>query len=41
MGAAEGLRWAILLSSSVGLVAVVLFLMGRRTIREEIKAYST
>lgn len=40
MGAAEGLRWAILVSSGVGLVAVVLFLMGRRTIREEIAAHS-
>jgi predicted MFS family arabinose efflux permease len=40
MGAAEGLRWAILVSSGFGLVTVALFFLGRRTIREEITAYS-
>jgi predicted MFS family arabinose efflux permease len=40
MGTAEGLRWAILLSSTVGLIAVVLFVIGRQTIREEIIRYA-
>ncbi len=38
MGPAEGLRWAILATSGVGLIAVVLFLIGRLTIRQELEA---
>lgn len=36
MGEAEGVRWALLLSASVGLVAALLFWLARKTIREEI-----
>jgi MFS family permease len=35
MGSAEGVRWALILSSLMGLVAFALFWMARRTIREE------
>ncbi|MFZ4121816.1 MAG: spinster family MFS transporter [Caulobacterales bacterium] len=38
LGAAEGLRWALLLSASIGLVTVLLFLLGRQTIRADIAA---
>lgn len=37
-GPAEGLRWAILTTGAVGLIALVCFLMARRTIREELEA---
>ncbi len=36
MGEAEGVRWALLVSSVVGLIAALLFWLARRTIREEI-----
>ena len=36
LGAAEGLRYAILISGGFGLVTVVLFILGRNSIREEI-----
>jgi predicted MFS family arabinose efflux permease len=35
MGSAEGVRWALILSSLLGVVAFGLFWMARRTIREE------
>ncbi|MFZ4603756.1 MAG: spinster family MFS transporter [Caulobacterales bacterium] len=38
MGAAEGLRWAILTTGAVGLIAFTFFLLARRTIREELEA---
>jgi predicted MFS family arabinose efflux permease len=38
MGPAEGLRWAILLTSAVGIIAVILFFLGRLTIRDELEA---
>jgi predicted MFS family arabinose efflux permease len=37
-GPAEGLRWALLTTALVGLIALVSFLMARRTIREELEA---
>ncbi len=37
MGAAEGLRWAIISSGAVGLAAVVLFWIARDTIREDLE----
>lgn len=36
MGEAQGVRWALLTSSVVGLVSALLFWMARKTIREEI-----
>jgi len=36
MGEAEGVRWALILSGVVGVVAALLFWLARRTIREEI-----
>ena len=36
MGEAEGVRWALLLSASVGLISALLFWLARKTIREEI-----
>jgi MFS family permease len=41
MGEVEGLRWAILLSSSLGLLAVALFWIGRGTIREDLERART
>ena len=38
LGPAEGLRWAIISTSAIGLLAVVFFLLARRTVREELKA---
>jgi MFS family permease len=35
MGSAEGVRWALILSSLMGLLTFALFWMARRTIREE------
>jgi MFS family permease len=37
-GPAEGLRWAILTTGAVGIIALICFLMARRTIREELEA---
>ena len=37
-GPGEGLRWAILTTGSVAIIAIVLFVMARRTIREELEA---
>jgi predicted MFS family arabinose efflux permease len=37
MGAAEGVRWALVASATVGLGSVVLFWRARRTIREEME----
>ena len=37
MGAAQGVRWALIVSALTGGVAVVLFWMARRTIREEME----
>lgn len=37
MGPAEGLRWAILITSAVGILAVILFFLARATIREELE----
>jgi len=36
MGAAEGVRWALIAAASLGLVSGVLFWMARKTIREEL-----
>ena len=35
MGEAEGVRWALISSTMIGLVAFLLFWMARKTIREE------
>ncbi|MDZ4373704.1 MAG: hypothetical protein U1C74_20100 [Phenylobacterium sp.] len=35
LGSAEGMRWALILSASVGVIAFVCFWMARRTIRED------
>ena len=35
LGAAEGVRWALMISASFGLVAFACFWMARRTIRED------
>lgn len=37
-GAFEGLRWALIISGSVGILAFVLFWKARQTIREEVEA---
>jgi MFS family permease len=36
LGSAEGVRWALILSASVGVVAFVCFWLARRTIREDV-----
>ncbi|MES2035817.1 MAG: MFS transporter [Pseudomonadota bacterium] len=36
MGEAQGVRWALVLSSAVGIIASLLFWLARKTIREEI-----
>ncbi|MBP7704656.1 MAG: MFS transporter [Caulobacter sp.] len=36
MGEGEGVRWALILSSTVGIIASLLFWLARKTIREEI-----
>lgn len=36
MGAADGLRWAIITTSGIGLLAVVLFMLARNHIREDL-----
>ncbi|WP_374575637.1 spinster family MFS transporter [Phenylobacterium sp.] len=38
MGSAEGVRWALILSTLAGLVAFILFWIARRTIREEMES---
>lgn len=38
MGPAEGVRWALILSTAAGLVSVPLFWLGRRSIASDIES---
>jgi dolichyl-phosphate-mannose--protein O-mannosyl transferase len=38
LGSAQGVRWALMISTCFGLLAFALFWMARKTIREEMES---